>query len=85
MNIKAMLHAVILTLYNVILIKLYLDAFLECKKWKQSVIGWGLFMVWEIGRIIQVLPIGSLGIFTHQSPGWNLLTNIIVMGAVGLL
>lgn len=45
MNIKAMLHAVILTLYNVILIKLYLDAFLECKKWKQSVIGWGLFMV----------------------------------------
>lgn len=85
MNIKAMLHAVILTLYNVILIKLYLDAFLECKKWKQSVIGWGLFMVWEIGRIIQVLHIGSLGIFTHQSPGWNLLTNIIVMGAVGLL
>lgn len=84
MKIRAMLHAVILTLYNVVLIKLYLDAFLECKKWKQSIIGWGLFIVWEMGRIIQVLHVGSPGILTHQSPGWNLLTHIIVMGAVGL-
>ena len=79
-----MLHAVILTLYNVFLIKIYLGAFLEGQKWKQGIIGWGLFILWEMGRIIQVIHVGSLGILTRQNPGWNLFTNIIVLGAVGL-
>ena len=45
---------------------------------------WGLFILWEMGRIIQVIHVGSLGILTRQNPGWNLFTNIIVLGAVGL-
>lgn len=84
MNIREMLHAVVLTLYNVFLIKMYLDAFLESQKWKQSIIGWGLFILWEMGRIIQVIHVGSMGILTRQKPGWNLFTNILVLGAVGL-
>ena len=76
MKIREMLHAVILTLYNVFLIKIYLGAFLEGQKWKQGIIGWGLFILWEMGRIIQVIHVRSLGILTRQNPGWNLFTNI---------
>lgn len=84
MNTKGTVQAILLALYNGLLIKMYLDGFLERKGWKKSIIGWGLFAAWEMGRVIQVFHVGSSGILTRQNPGWNLFTNIIVLGAVGL-
>lgn len=84
MDVKGTVQAISIALYNGLLIKMYLDAFLERKDWKRSIIGWGLFFAWEMGRIIQVFHIGSPGILTRQNPEWNLITNMTVLGAVGL-
>lgn len=84
MDVKGTVQAISLTLYNGLLIKMYLDAFLERGGWKGSITGWGLFFAWEMGRVTQVFHIGSPGILTRQNPGWNLFTNMVVLGAVGL-
>lgn len=84
MGMREIVPAILLTAYNMILIKLYLDAVLANKGWRRSMAGWMPFTVWEINRVLHVLGVGTKGILTKQTPGWNLFLNVVVLGTVGL-
>lgn len=83
MGIGKLAPAMILTIYNVLLVKIYMEAFLKGKG-MAGMIGWLLFTIWEVIRETQVMNVGTMGILTGQSPGWNLIWNVAVLWAVGL-
>lgn len=84
MGIGKLAAAVFLAIYNILLVKVYMGAFLKGKG-KTGVIGWLLFAIWEVIRETQVLNVGTAEILTGQSPGWNLVSNVAVLWAVGLV
>lgn len=83
MGIGMLAPAVLLTVYNVLLVKVYMGAFLKGKG-MAGMIGWLPFAIWEVVREAQVMSLGAMGILTGQSPGWNLIWNVAVLWAVGL-
>lgn len=83
MRIGKIAPAVLLTIYNVLLVKVYMGAFLKGKG-RAGIIGWLSFAIWEVVREMEVLNVGAMGILTGQSPGWNLIWNVAMLWAVGL-
>lgn len=79
-----MVFGVFLAVYNIVLVKKYMDIFLEPKKSVMKWAGWIPFAVWEVIKICHTMGLKDVEILTGQNPGMNLALNIVLMGAVGL-
>ncbi len=75
---------VFLTVYNVIMINVYMDSFLIYHSKKRMILGWMPFVIWEFIRITSIWHMYPEGILTRQNPGINLFVNILVMVIAGL-
>lgn len=79
-----MFFGVFLAVYNIILVKKYMDIFLKPRENALGWIGWIPFAVWEVIKISHTVGLKDVEILTGQNPGRNLALNIVVMGFVGL-
>lgn len=79
-----MVFTVFLAVYNIVLVKKYLDIFLEPRQSALGWAGWIPFAVWEVVKIRHTMELRDVEILTGQNPGMNLVLNIVAMGAVGV-
>ena len=74
-----------LTAYGGIVVKIYMDTFLEGGGRTKKIAGWLPFIIWQTIVNSRVCGLSPEGIETGQNPGFNLVMNCLSMELLGVL
>lgn len=73
-----------LAIYNAVVMKIYMDTFLEHRERKWEAAGWLLFVVWQTVVNSRIWVLTATEVMYKQNPGLNLFINLVTMELVGI-